>query len=382
MKIITGLFIILFTATVSAQSPYYGPKQNMRTGTSVSKVTAANVVTFSELSSGTEVTNQYLSYGILFSGVNSGPSPQIYDFSGSYGKVLISYDWYSAIKLTFVNPLNASEYNPITNFQFSNPITSELDYVVVKAYNRNDELVKYYASASPENVSLSFATDSVAYIILDDSLSTAYVIDNISFSQEAVTPVELSSFHLVESGSSVVLKWETVSETNNAGWEVETKEDGKPETGDWKNAGFVAGKGTTTEKQNYSFTVSSLPTAVSAFDFRLKQIDFDGKFSYSKVIAYQPSENGKSREFNLIGNYPNPFNPETKIVFSLSNASRVKVVISNILGQEIAVLADHEFEASSRIEIPFNASNLASGLYFYSVTSGNQKLTRSMLLSK
>jgi len=85
--------------------------------------------------------------------------------------------------------------------------------------------------------------------------------------------------------------------------------------------------------------------------------------------------------FALFQNYPNPFNPTTTIRFALPVESRVKINIYNSLGQLVETLADKDMKAGYH-EINFNASGLASGVYFYKLTSGNFVETRKMLLMK
>ena len=87
-------------------------------------------------------------------------------------------------------------------------------------------------------------------------------------------------------------------------------------------------------------------------------------------------EEGLSTEFQLYQNYPNPFNPETKILFSISfgSNSKVSLRVYNLLGQEVATLLNTELSPGI-YEVPFNATGLASGVYFYRLnvqSSGTQ----------
>lgn len=82
-----------------------------------------------------------------------------------------------------------------------------------------------------------------------------------------------------------------------------------------------------------------------------------------------------------LDNYPNPFNPTTKISFSIPNSSHVTLRIYDILGREVAVLADKEFSAG-KYEFEFDASNLPSGTYIYNLTTENKTITKKMLLVK
>jgi len=184
-------------------------------------------------------------------------------------------------------------------------------------------------------------------------------------------PVELVSFRASKSSNGVTLNWLTKTETNNNGFEIEKSADKLS----WTKIGFVAGKGTTTESQSYSFSDRK---ASGVNYYRLKQLDNDGKIEYSSIEEISVL----AEKFELIGNYPNPFNPTTNIAFNLPKDSKVRVSVSNILGQEIAVLANRDFKAGNGILVPFNASNFATGMYFYTVNVEGKSFTKSMTLMK
>jgi hypothetical protein len=86
-------------------------------------------------------------------------------------------------------------------------------------------------------------------------------------------------------------------------------------------------------------------------------------------------------EFALEQNYPNPFNPSTQIQFALPEASHVKLEIYNTLGEQIATLVDEPRQASYYSE-QFNATGLASGLYFYRLKVDGRSLTKKMVLTR
>lgn len=192
-----------------------------------------------------------------------------------------------------------------------------------------------------------------------------------------VVPVELSSFTASVNGTSVSLNWTTVTETNNRGFEVQRKSS----EGDFVTVGFVNGRGTTTEIQNYSFTDSDLP--IGSYAYRLKQIDFDGTFEYSKVVEVSVIA---PKEFSLEQNFPNPFNPSTQITFNLKTDSDVSLKVFNLLGQEIATLVNGRLSAGTQ-QIEFRADNLSSGVYFYRIDAKgidgtNFSSTKKMILSR
>jgi len=184
-------------------------------------------------------------------------------------------------------------------------------------------------------------------------------------------PVELTSFTASVSKTKVVLNWKTATEKNNSGFEVERKLG----NADWQKIGFVYGNGTSSEVKNYTYTDNLVAQNAS---YRLKQIDFDGTYTYSATVAVNSSVPNK---FALQQNYPNPFNPATTISFQVGKSSKVTLKIYNVLGSEVATLVDEVKEAGS-YTVQFDAARLASGVYYYTLKSGSFSDTKKMLLLK
>ncbi|MDP2301525.1 MAG: choice-of-anchor J domain-containing protein, partial [Ignavibacteria bacterium] len=181
-------------------------------------------------------------------------------------------------------------------------------------------------------------------------------IDDVSLEQVAFIPVELTSFNVRADGNIANLTWSTATETNNKGFSVERKSGESFET-----VTFVNGYGTTVENKNYSFTDEGLNSCT--YTYRLKQVDFDGTFAYSKEVEV---EIAVPDQYSLNQNYPNPFNPVTKIEFSLATESKVTMKIFNTLGEEVATLVNNVMPAGMH-NVNFDASKLNSGVYFYSI---------------
>ena len=85
--------------------------------------------------------------------------------------------------------------------------------------------------------------------------------------------------------------------------------------------------------------------------------------------------------YKLMNNYPNPFNPSTKIEFEIPEKSFVKLSVYNLTGQEVSKIFKGNLEAGKYIKT-FNASHLASGVYYYKLTSGKVALSKKMMLVK
>ncbi|QQS36356.1 MAG: T9SS type A sorting domain-containing protein [Ignavibacteriales bacterium] len=184
------------------------------------------------------------------------------------------------------------------------------------------------------------------------SMLTEVFVDN-----SYIVPVELVSFNANRSNENVVLSWLTATELNNSGFEIERRS----ETEDYTTVGFVKGFGTTSQAQSYSFIDVNVGTG--SYTYRLKQIDFDGTFSYSNEVKI---DMGIPAEFELSQNYPNPFNPSTKINFNLPVESRVSFKVFDILGQEVLSILNQNFVAGPH-SITFDGSSLNSGVYFYRI---------------
>ena len=203
---------------------------------------------------------------------------------------------------------------------------------------------------------------------LESNTDAAQVIwDNV------IIPVELTSFTAsVNRQGEVILNWSTATEVNNQLFEIERRS----ENGEYITIGYVDGYGTTTEPQEYSYVDRSAD--VGKYFYRLKQIDFQGTYEYSDEIEIDVKG---PLAFELEQNYPNPFNPSTTIKYGIPEAGNVRLAVYNLIGEEVALLADGYSEAGF-FEVNFDASNLPSGAYFYKLQSQNSVEVKKMLLTK
>ncbi len=193
----------------------------------------------------------------------------------------------------------------------------------------------------------------------------------------APLPVELTSFTASVVGSSVKLNWRTETEVNNYGFDIErTVISNEVKNLSWEKIGFVEGFGTSNSPKDYSFTDASVVSGT--YSYRLKQIDNNGIFSYSKIVEV---DLGVPKKYELAQNFPNPFNPNTSIRFSLPETGNVKLTVYNMLGQKIATLVNEVKEAGTHI-INFNAEELNSGVYIYRIECNGFNEVRKMTLIK
>ncbi len=190
-------------------------------------------------------------------------------------------------------------------------------------------------------------------------------------------PVELVSFTAVSDGKFVTLNWTTASELNNQGWNIERRVKNKENNfSEWSKVGFVAGTGNNTSIVVHSFKDQSVSSG--SYQYRLKQIDLDGSFAYSKTVE---ADVNMPTEFALYQNYPNPFNPETVIRFEIPVTSFVNLTIYNALGEKVATLINQQMDRGV-YRWNFNASNYPSGVYIYRLNAGDQLFTKKMMLLK
>ena len=212
-------------------------------------------------------------------------------------------------------------------------------------------------------------------------------------------PVELTSFTANVIENKVTLNWQTATEVNNYGFEVERSViSNEVRNLSWEKVGFVEGHGNSISPKEYSFVdnktsevFENLGGLDAVLKYRLKQIDFDGNFEYSEIITVG-TENFLSMpmEYALEQNYPNPFNPTTTIKYSIpsviaSGAKQslgVTLKVYDMLGNEVATLVNEQ-KSAGKYKVNFDARNLASGIYFYKInTSGGFTSTKKLILMK
>lgn len=187
-----------------------------------------------------------------------------------------------------------------------------------------------------------------------------------------IIPVELVSFNATLSQNKVLLNWMTATELNSSHFIIERKS----KIENWNTIGTIRAAGNSTNPINYSFTDENITN--STYYYRLKQVDYDGSFTYSRTIEV---DGNIMNQFVLEQNYPNPFNPATKINFTVPFDSKVSISIYSITGELIKELVN-DFIAAGTHSVEFDGSNFSSGLYLYRMTSGNFVQTNKMMLIK
>ncbi|MBZ0198384.1 MAG: hypothetical protein K8H86_00835, partial [Ignavibacteriaceae bacterium] len=227
-------------------------------------------------------------------------------------------------------------------------------------------------SAAPYSVIAALAADAIAYLdtLVQDTTLYTYRVKAVQnsvsspYSNSATVmtliPVELTSFAAQAGDNSINISWSTATEKNNRGFDIERKlENG------WEKIGQQEGKGTSLEISNYTFIDNfKYKSFKGTVEYRLKQIDFDGTYTYSQVVSVDVDFTPK--EYSLYQNYPNPFNPSTTIKFALPFESKVRVIIYSITGELVEELVN-TVHAAGVYDVQFNAGRHASGVYIYSI---------------
>lgn len=174
---------------------------------------------------------------------------------------------------------------------------------------------------------------------------------------DGAIPVELVGLTAHVQENDVVLRWQTASETNNAGFFIEQQEEGGP----WRDRGFVDGAGTTAKAQTYSFRI--LDVRYGRHAFRLRQIDLDGTETLSPVAMV---EVGLTEPF-AVAAYPNPFAETATLEVTVRQTQRVRVAVYDLLGRRVATLHNGTLHADRTKTLSWNGRGQASAMYIVRV---------------
>jgi len=182
----------------------------------------------------------------------------------------------------------------------------------------------------------------------------------------AVLPVELTNFNGSAKNDEINLRWQTASETNNSGFEIQKSKNGI----DWKAIGFIEGHGTTFEQQEYQYNDTNPFSGINYY--RLKQIDYDGIFEYSKVVTVENNHSEKTIQV-----FPNPSNGLIDLRIDNPSSQKIKVNITDNLGRNIweSELIKSEPNFNKEINIEGN------GIYFVTVQIGRETYYERVLIT-
>ena len=236
--------------------------------------------------------------------------------------------------------------------------------------------------------------DVTASWVLDPTAQTFSRSGVSSFSEYAIAgdaqalPVELAGFEAQRSGNdAITVQWQTLSETNNAGFEVqraaasaddpanasvETSQSGVSMTDEsWQTVATLEGAGTTDTPQSYRFEDTDLPYEADSLSYRLRQVDTDGTESFSEAITIAR----QVTEAELLPTYPNPTGGQAIVRYAVPERQAVRIVLYDLLGRRVQTVVDTD--AEGRTEAQLDVSGLASGTYFLRMqTDGHTETQR------
>ncbi len=261
----------------------------------------------------------------------------------------------SAIDRFWVIDLSGYTSNPTADIRFyyiDNP--TELDGIP----ESNLQAQRWSSGAWQSPVGIVDITNNYVEITSVSQFSPWTLVDRTN-----PLPIELLTFTAEwkdKEQTSALLKWTTATETNNDYFNIERSKDGIV----FEKIGTIKGAGNSSSIRNYEFVDTDLPISTSIFYYRLKQVDYDGKNSYSNIIAL-------SREniLNIISVFPNPANDFVNILLSSSEESNAEITITNTLSQTI--LNEKVIMQKGLNKYSFNVSPLAKGVYTIKVSQNN-----------
>jgi len=175
---------------------------------------------------------------------------------------------------------------------------------------------------------------------------------------QSVLPVELVGLDSKPSANGVEISWSTLSETNNAGFEVQHASIGR----EFEAIGFVEGMGNSNTEHSYSFDFEV--DEPGQHSFRLKQLDFNGSSSHSPVVE---THIDLSSVYFVEQAYPNPFSDNAKFKLAVAEEQNIRVSLFDQLGKEVKVIFEGPVVSNQISLFEINRDGLSSGIYFYRV---------------
>jgi Secretion system C-terminal sorting domain len=178
-------------------------------------------------------------------------------------------------------------------------------------------------------------------------------------------PVTLLNFQAQPQGKTNLISWQTASEKDNEGFQIQRSAEGKT----FKNIGFVKGQGTTNEKQSYSF-VDEGPLSISYY--RLLQKDFDGKESYSKVVSVV------SDSKTHVKIYPNPVADVLNVQINTEKELNTALELYDSAGKMVHTENFNTQKGDNQMS--FSTKQLARGFYTLKIKQGDEVVVEKVMI--
>jgi hypothetical protein len=238
-------------------------------------------------------------------------------------------------------------YNTMNFTIPNNNIISGIDEITpnnIKLYKRGDVQTTAFGAPIAGATSANNTTKIVQFTALAQTSFSQFEMGSIG----SPLPVTLLSFEGKRINErDVLLEWQTATELNNKGFDVESSKNAF----EFNKIAFVDGAGNSNTIKNYQLSIVNPQNAY----YRLRQVDFDGTFSYSNIIFVKGSDNSNE---NIVTIYPNPSSEYINIEINDNKISQSQiegVVIYNLIGQKMETKVEND---------KINISSLANGTYF------------------
>ncbi len=254
--------------------------------------------------------------------------------------------------------------NPCTtNVTLTTASTNDPRWTLVSC-PRNNIYPTTAGSSLNQNHCFAATAGKVYYLVVDGNggLESSFYV-NSTYGVINTLPIELVSFKGNCNGTTKTFTWQTASETNNNYFTLEHSKDAV----EYSVISNVNGSGTSTINNSYStsFTESEIDFKY----YRLKQTDYDGKYTYSNIISVEC--NGELPVYSNINLYPNPTNNQLNINLGLTIEGKYFISIRNVLGQEIKTI---NYFKSVNNDISIFTDELSNGIYFLKINDVTNKI--------
>ncbi len=206
--------------------------------------------------------------------------------------------------------------------------------------------------------------------LVPDGTSATFYIDNVYFYKTGASlPVTLSGFNVNKRGNASVINWNTATEINSKGYSVERSINGT----DWKELQFVNSGLNTTSAKQYSILDNNPSKGINYY--RLKQIDLDGKYTYSSIQSLKFSGFG-SNSFSF---YPNPAKNRLNVLLETINSNTASLQLVNSQGNMVRniILGSRNSDSNIAIDI----STLTKGVYYLTLKDGPVVSTSKVMIN-
>jgi Secretion system C-terminal sorting domain len=232
----------------------------------------------------------------------------------------------------------------------TNPVWTQFDVSAIAAFGNVDEFVFTQAASSSAGISFE-------------------AIDQIDIASPVALPLTLTNFTGQLSGSNVLLNWTTASEENTSYFEIQRGTDGSV----YAPLGQVSAAGNSTAARQYQYTDALPPVPAPAYFYRLKMADIDGNFTYSPVVAINPSVTSLA-----LSATPNPFQQQITLTVNSPGPDYAVVTINDMGGRSLFTQSVPIQKGSNNV-ILRPISELQKGIYLLTISTKSKKQTIELL---